>query len=315
MQRNKLKLEQFKGITAIIIALFILACSPIFIKLLEGELSSSATIFNRLLGGAIIFGLVRGLSRSKNQKVNSSSAQEVTKKDYLLFFAAGLFFWGTQTAWAWSLPRISVAISSLLHNFTPIFVILASWLIKRQRFNLQFVIGTALSIMGSCLLGMEHLSHASVQIQGDIAAIVSAILWAAYMVAVETLCHKFSTVTIMFGVCTIGTILSIPILLMTGMQWFPLSFQGWVFAVSSVLVMVLGQGFFLYGVERLGGSLAAVLLLMDPLLSTIPAWLIFSEILSDLDWVVMAIVLLGVYFAISSRFHTPALELHEEIAA
>ncbi len=312
MPQNGCKIEQLKAITAIAISLIILAIAPIFIKLVEGELSSNATIFNRLWGAAIIFGFWNGLSRFHRQKLNDSSAKEATKKDYILLLAAGCCFWATQVSWAWSLPRTSVAISELLHNFTPIFVILGSWLIGRQRFNLKFLLGTALSLIGSCLIGLEHLSYSSVQIQGDTAAILSATFLAAYMLAGETLCQKFSTVTIMFWVCTTGTILSIPILLITGMQWFPFSFQGWVFAISLVLTMVLGQGLFLYGVERVGANLFAVLLLLTPVLAAIAAWFVFSEILSYLDWGAMAIVLLGVYLAISSRSHSLALEFAED---
>ncbi len=233
---------------------------------------------------------------------------------YPLLLLAGFLFWASQTSWAWSLPRTSVAISELLHNFTPIFVILGGWLLGGQRFNVQFLLGTALSIIGSCLIGIEHLSHSSDRIQGDLAALLSAAFLGGYMLVGETLCYKLSTVTIMFWVCTAGTVFSIPVLLIAGMQSFPESVQGWIFAVSLILTMVLGQGFFLYGVERLGASLAAVLFWLLPAITEIAAWLVFSEILSYLDWGAMAIVLLGVYLAISTRSQ-PAPELNEEIAS
>lgn len=313
MQKNWLKLEQLKAIAAIAIALIFLAIAPIFIKLVETELSVNATIFNRLWGAAIIFGLWSGLSRVKSEKANSSSTKEITKKDYLLLFAAGFFFWASQTSWAWSLPRTSVGISDLLHNFTPIFVILGSWLIRGQRFNINFLLGTALSIFGYCFVAIEHLSNSSNQIQGDIAAIISAVFLAGYMLVGETLCSKFSTVTIMFLVCFIGSVLSIPVLLVAGMQWFPLSFRGWFFLACLILTMVLGQGLFLYGVKRVGASLTAVLFLLDPALAAMAAWVIFSEKLSYLDWGAMGIVLLGVYLAISSHSHPPTPKLEEEI--
>jgi len=314
MQQNWLKVEQLKAIAAIALSLIILAIAPIFIKLLEGEIGTNATIFNRLWGAAIIFGFWSGLSRIKSQKSNSS--KETRKKDYLLLLLAGFLFWASQTSWAWSLPRTSVAISELLHNFTPIFVILGGWLVGRQRFNIQFLLGTALSIIGSCLIGIEHLSHSSDRIQGDLAALLSAAFLGGYMLVGETLCYKLSTVTIMFWVCTAGTVFSIPVLLIAGMQSFPESVQGWIFAVSLILTMVLGQGFFLYGVEPLGASLAAVLFLLLPAITEIAAWLVFSEILSYLDWGAMAIVLLGVYLAISTRSQpAPELKGEEEIAS
>ena len=76
--------------------------------------------------------------------------------------------------------------------------------------------------------------------------------------------------------------------------------------------MVLEQGLFLYGVERIGANLFAVLLLPTPVLAAIAAWFVFSEILSYLDWGARQLPLLGVYLAISSRSHSPALEFVEE---
>lgn len=301
IQKNLFDLEQLKAIAAIATSLLILGIAPIFIKLVEGELSPSATIFNRLWGAAVIFGLWSGLSRIKKQKEDFSSPRELTKTDYLLLFCASFFFWASQTAWAWSLPRTEVAISDLLHNFIPIFVVVGSWLLGRERFTFKFIIGTGLSIIGSCLIGFEHLSSPSHQIQGDLAAILSAAFMGSYILVGEALCDKFSKITIMFWVCSTGTILSIPILFVDRMQWFPISFQGRIFTLCLILSMVFGQGLLLYGIERMGGSLISVLSLLDPLIAAIAAWLVFAEILSNLDWVAMVIVLVGVYLAISAR--------------
>lgn len=224
-------------------------------------------------------------------------------------------FLGSQASWAWSLPRTSIGISDLLHNFTPIFVILGSWLFKGKLFDINFLLGTGLSIFGYCFVAVEHLSNSSNQIEGDIAALLSAVFLAGYILVGETLCLKFSTVTIMFWVCFIGSVLSIPVLLIAGMQWFPLSVRVWFFLAGLILTMVLGQGLFLYGVKRVGASLTAVLFLLDPALAAIGAWVIFSEKLSYLDWGAMGIVLLGVYLAISSHSHGPAPKLEEEIVS
>lgn len=315
MQKNLFDLEQLKATAAISLSLFILGIAPIFIKLVEGELTPSATIFNRLWGAAIIFGLWSGLSQIKKRKANISSPEETTKRDYLLLFGACFFFWASQTSWAWSLPRTAVAISDLLHNFIPIFVIVGGWLLGREKFNLKFIVGAGLSIIGSCFIGFEHLSNPSHQIEGDLAAILSAALMGSYILAGETLCYKFSKITIMFWVCATGTVLSIPVLFTTQMQWFPLSLQGWIFNLCLVLCMVLGQGLLLYGIEKVGGSLISVLSLLDPLIAAIAAWFVFAEILSYLDWAAMIIILVGVYLAIASRSPSPRSELKEELTS
>lgn len=83
MQQNGLKLEQLKEIAAITISLRVLAIAPIFIKLVESELSASATIFNCLWGAPIIFGLWSRLPRVKSQIENSPAITEIARKDYI----------------------------------------------------------------------------------------------------------------------------------------------------------------------------------------------------------------------------------------
>lgn len=298
---NSIKLETLKAISAITVALIFLAIAPIFIRLVENELSPNATIFNRLLGAAIIFGCSNLLSRHQDKVVNATlSVQETTKKDYFLLLLSGCFFWASQVSWAWSLQHTTVAISDLLHNFTPLCVVLGGWLIKRQSFSSKFLLGTFLSILGCCMIGFEHFSYALAQIQGDIAAMLSAVFLAGYMLIGETLCQKFSTVSIMSWVCTVGAVLSIPMLTLSETQCYPSSLQGWIFTASLVLTMVLGQGLLLYGVEQIGASLVAVLFLLDPVFAAIAAWFIFAEALSMWDWAAMIVVLCGVYLAISS---------------
>lgn len=308
MQKNLFDLEQFKAIAAISTSLLILGIAPIFIKFVELELSSSATIFNRLWGAAIIFGLWRSFFQIRKQQENSFSSEEITKTDYLLLFFAGFFFWASQTSWAWSLTRTSAAISDLLHSVTPIFVILGSWFIYKQKFRHQFIWGTVLALVGSFMIGIEHFHSSLYQLQGDIAAFLSSILPVVYVLASERLCCKFSTVTIMFWICTIGTLFSIPVLVITGIQWFPLSLSGWIFTIFLMLAMVLGQGLFLYGIKQVGASLMSVLLLLCPVLTAIAAWLVFSEILTHLDWGATVIILIGVYLAITSKLYSSLTE-------
>lgn len=292
-----------KTIAAVATSLVLVSIAPISIKLVEDELTPYATIFNRLVGAGIIFGMWSGFTTIRDRDKDSSAfpSENIKKQDYLLLLLAGFFFWASQTSWSWSLPRTSVAISDLLHNFMPIFVITGGWLLGRKGLTSRFLLGTGFSVIGSCLIGFEHLSSTSHQLQGDMAAILSAAFMGAYMLIGETLCNKFSKITIMFSICITGSVLSVPILLMTPSHWFPLSSQGWLFCIFLVFTMVLGQGLFLYSIEKVGSSFMAVLFLLSPILAAIAAWLVFAEVVTYLDWGAMVIVLLGVYFAISSH--------------
>lgn len=309
MQLKSWNLESLKITGMITLSLIAIGVCPIFYKLLESEISPIASIFNRLGGSTIVFGtwvLFRFANRFSPPDLQRDHP---TLKDYILLLISSLLFWMSQASWAWSLTQTSVAISDLLHSLIPLFVILGGWLIGNKVFTPQFLLGTGISIAGSCLIGIEHLSGSPHKFNGDMAAMLSAVLLGTYILIGEFICTKFSNTVIMLWVCLIGALLSLPILSITQVEWFPISLHGWLFVGGLIITMVLGQGLLLYGIEQVGASLMSVLTLLEPILAGIVAWFVFAEALSYLDIGAMFIVLFGVYLSISQplKYHPEQL--------
>ena len=65
---------------------------------------------------------------------------------------AGLFFAGDLSVWHWSILFTSVANSTLLANFAPIFVALGAWLAFGQRVTRSFLIAMSLALIGTSLM-------------------------------------------------------------------------------------------------------------------------------------------------------------------
>lgn len=313
LSQPKLLFERQKliAIALLLIATVAISFAAIFIKWSEAQISANATVFNRLWIATVILALSNSLNvvylKLFNGQSNPQSTEDTpyTKTVIVLLLALGFVYIGFQSLWAWSITQTSIAISTVLHNLTPIFTTLSAWLFLNQRFERRFLIGMVLAIAGMIVIGLEDIQIANGKMSGDIAALLSAVFYAAYLLIIERLRTKLSTTKILMWSSLIGAILILLILIVTGEKLFPYSWTGWLPVILlAVICHVLGNGFIAYSLNELSSGFVALFLILDPVLTTIEAWIFFSEKLVLLDWIAFVFILLGIYLAISSQSST-----------
>ena len=95
------------------------------------------------------------------------------------------------------------------------------------------------------------------------------------------------------------------ILLGMGDPLFPVSWHGWCSIIALALVcQVVGQGLIAYSLNSLSSGVVAVMMLLDPVISTLLAWAILSEQVGVLNGLAFFTVLAGIYLTISSQYTT-----------
>jgi drug/metabolite transporter (DMT)-like permease len=82
-------------------------------------------------------------------------------------------------------------------------------------------------------------------------------------------------------------------------QWFPHSGSGWLSVIA--LALIFAHGLLAYSLKYLSSSLIAMINLLDPVVSSFLAWIIFAEALNWLNLVAFAIIMLGIYLAVTSE--------------
>jgi drug/metabolite transporter (DMT)-like permease len=292
------------AMTSLFVGVVALSFSPILIRLSENEISPTATVFNRFWLASVVFGLWQA-GKAIRQRLSFDKPvqqQRYTRKELLLMLGAGTFFAATLVFMAWSLTQTSVAISIVLHNLTPIFTSLGAWLLFGQGFNRQSLIGMVIALGGAIAIELDELQIATGNVPGGLAAILSAIFLAAYLLCVEQLRTKFSPTTIQLWICGSAALLIFPLLLFAGDQIFPSSVGVWLAVMSFTLIcQVLGQGLLTYSLDKLSSVVVSLFHLLQPVFSAIFAWAIFWESLSFSQWVGFAVVIIGLYLAVSSQ--------------
>lgn len=309
-ESNNSAAEVNKAYIAILTTLLMIAFMPILLRISESSITANATIFNRLWIATVILGLWNGvlvvkrrLFRTPMRTVQNSPPIKPFPDSHnlLLLLILAIVFVGFQLLWAWSLTQTSVANSEVLHSVTPLFTTLLGWALFGQKFDRLFLSGVAIALTGSILLVANDFSIALDKLEGDGLALLSAMFWAGYLLVAEKLQNQLSIIAIMTWICVLGTFFCLPILLVTRDELFPHSWEEWLTLIILGIAVILIQSLITYSLKYLSSGLVATILLLNPILTAIFAWLIFSETLDLLNLLALFTVLLGIFLTTSSK--------------
>ncbi|MFB2644692.1 DMT family transporter [Raphidiopsis sp. BLCC-F218] len=282
--------------SSLLLGVFILSFAAIFTRIAENELSPSATVFNRYYIATVVLVPWQIIQLRIN---NSSEPNQVIKlQDWAIFVLSSILGTSAIFLWASSLTQTSVANSNLLHNVTPIFAVLGGWLFLGQSFDYKFLLGMLLAIIGVFIISFGDFHSAVNSLYGDSLALLSAVFYALNYLVREKLRSKFSASTILLWTCLLSGCFTFLITLTTETQLFPNSWQTWLAVIClAVLCQIIGQGLLIHNLKQFSSAFVTLLMLTEPLLTALFAFIIFAEKLSPLNWVAFIVVLIGIYIA------------------
>jgi drug/metabolite transporter (DMT)-like permease len=270
-----------------------IACAPIFVRL--SELGPSATAFWRITLALPVVWLWTevGRRREADPPPRLSGSRTV-----LGLFLVGLFFAGDLAFWHWAIGLTSVANSTLLVNLAPVFVALGGRLLFGERFAPTFLVGLAVALAGAVVLVGGDFDLGDRQLLGDALALVAALFYAGYILAVSRLRSTLSTAAVMTygGLVTYAVLL--PVALISGEDLIATTLYGWLMLAGIALVsQVGGQSMITYALADLPAAFSSVALLLQPVAAALLAWAILDEGLGWWQAVGGAVVLAGIVLA------------------
>jgi len=266
-----------------------IAFAPIFVRLSDTGPVASAFWRTALAAPLLWAWLARPSLRSATPVAISRGA----------LVAAGLFFAADLGVWHWSIVYTSVANSTLLANLAPIFVTLAGWLFWRRSVTGAFLAGMVIAIVGMFVLVGPNFSNGGTRLLGDGLGALTGVFYAGYMLAIKSARDaKASTVRLMAYSTTITALVLLPVAYFSPQPMLPSHASGWwVLIALAVISQILGQGLIAYAFAHLPASLSSVSLLIQPVMATLFAWILFHEPVGLAQFVGGAVVLAGIWLA------------------
>ena len=265
--------------------------APIFMRL--SELGPLATGAWRMTLAVPFLALMLRFEPAQSQPVAA-----LDRKDLWLLLLSGLFFACDLAFWNSSVMYTSVASASFLANGAPVFVVLGSWFLFKDRPSGKFLFGLVVGIAGSAVMMSESLAMSSRNFVGDFMSVIAAAFYASYLLSVSRLRKRASTMTLMTISSAASAVILWGLAAIFESSLVPATTEGWLVVVGTALLThVAGQTMIALSLGYVSANFSALILLVQPVIPTLAAWLLFNETLSAMQAVGAAGIVIGLALA------------------
>ncbi|NOZ48953.1 MAG: DMT family transporter [Chloroflexi bacterium] len=265
---------------------------PIFVRL--SDVGPIAVAFWRFALAAPL--LLAWQSLSLRPQSSSRPGARPAFSPWLL--VPGLFFTADLSFYHLSIRYTTIANATLFTNMAPIVVSIIAWRFLGERFRALFVVGLTLSILGAVLMIRSSANSGGSHLLGDALGLLSPLFYAGYLLTVRRLRADYSSSTIMLASAITASFALFLLTLITREQLLSTSWQGWLLLLTLAWFShVGGQGLITYALAQLPAALTSVILLFQPVFSTLIAWVWLGETIGALQILGGICVLLGIFLA------------------
>jgi drug/metabolite transporter (DMT)-like permease len=272
--------------------MLIWASSFVALKSVMQELNQFTIIFFRMLIASACFLYF----------IKSFLKYEFTKKDIklivlLAFFEPSLYFIFELKA----LSYTSASQAGLMTSFMPILTAMLAGFFLKEIITKQLIVGAIFTITGAVWLSLQ--SNASEfspnPLLGNFLEFMAMLCGAGYTIVARYLSNKFSALFITALQAFIGATFFFPFFVY---EYITMPFHvsneaiGWLLYLG-VVVTLGGYGLYNYALTKIQASKAAMFINLIPIFTLILAYFILNEVLSTMELLASAIIILGVFIS------------------
>lgn len=222
--------------------------------------------------------------------------RSLQRRDAALIMGSGIALAIHFAAWISSLQYTSVASSTVLVSTQPIFVMLLSYLLYKEKVTKRQLIGAGLAIAGSILIGLADTRGAATNpLRGDLLALAGALAAAVYFLCGKMVRQRLAVIPYAATTYGVSAIVLLTLAALTGTQLWPYSLYEWsLFAALALVCTVIGHSALNWALAYLPTAAVGVATLGEPLGASLMAFFIWREIPSSWQLAGSALLLTGI---------------------
>ena len=256
-------------------------------------IGSLGLVFLRVLGATIIFWTISLFFKTK----------PIEKKDRLTILKCGLFGMSINiAAFIAGLDYSTPVNSSILIIISPIFVVILSFFIFKNKINFIKILGIILGFIGAMILILTADSNSSIGRNiplGNFLFIVNSISYAYYLIIVKPMAEKYDLITLFKWLFLIGLIFNFPLGInqFLDVDWASLPLWEAVLPMVFVVVGTTCMTYFLngYALSKITSTEVAVFMYLQPIIGILFAIFTKSDTITLIMFVASVIIFTGVY--------------------
>lgn len=268
-------------VIAAITAVVAWGVGPIFTKAMSVD--TAAIVFYRMLIGAPLMVLVA-------KRTGGGITRELMKKTAL----PGILFALSFISGFASIRMTSVANATLITTIQPILVLFVAPKLFGEKLRARQLAYSACSMAGVLLVVLAAASTSGAQLSGDFMALLNVVIWTMYFVLSKKRrlagVHSWSYLAAVF---VWSSVVILPFGAIVSNDLGAMKSSDWLYVMAMALGPgLVGHGLMTWAQSHVDVTLASLLGLLSPVISTIGAWWAFGESLTLLQ-MVGAVAVLG----------------------
>ena len=256
-------------------------------------IGSLGLVFLRVLGATIIFWTISLFFKTK----------PIEKKDRLTILKCGLFGMSINiAAFIAGLDYSTPVNSSILIIISPIFVVILSFFIFKNKINFIKILGIILGFIGAMILILTADSNSSIGRNiplGNFLFIVNSISYAYYLIIVKPMAEKYDLITLFKWLFLIGLIFNFPLGInqFLDVDWVSLPLWEAVLPMVFVVVGTTCMTYFLngYALSKITSTEVAVFMYLQPIIGILFAIFTKSDTITLIIFIASVFIFSGVY--------------------
>ena len=256
-------------------------------------IGSLGLVLLRVLGATIIFWTISLFFKTK----------PIEKKDRLTILKCGLFGMSINiAAFIAGLDYSTPVNSSILIIISPIFVVILSFFIFKNKINFIKILGIILGFIGAMILILTADSNSSIGRNiplGNFLFIVNSISYAYYLIIVKPMAEKYDLITLFKWLFLIGLIFNFPLGInqFLDVDWASLPLWEAVLPMVFVVVGTTCMTYFLngYALSKITSTEVAVFMYLQPIIGILFAIFTKSDTITLIMFVASVLIFTGVY--------------------
>jgi drug/metabolite transporter (DMT)-like permease len=247
-----------------------------FIRLAQGSMTSLAVAAWRLTIATLI--LAPFALATQSAKGRDAEWRTLTRREWGLIAASGLLLAVHFYTWITSLALTSVAASVVLVATAPLFVGVISHFFLKERISRRMVIGMAVALAGSLIIGLADAGEGTHQLAGDLLALLGALAVAGYMLIGRQSRARLSLLGYVFPVYGTAALALMGAALFSDVALTGYPAQVWLWlALVAVFPQIVGHSSLNWALGHVSATFVALAVLAEPIGSTLLAWIILKE--------------------------------------
>lgn len=239
----------------------------------------------------------------------SKQKVSIDKKDYLrMFFCSITGIVLNQLLFIKGLSYTTPIHGALLMLTTPILITFFASIFLKESLNYFKIIGLLLGIGGASILIVSRSSngHATNTMLGDVLILINAISYMIYFIIVKPLMQKYSPITIIRMLFTIGFIVALPFCLneFSHTTWSLLTLS----EIGSLALITIGGTFLaytfnIYAINKLGAGITGNYIYTQPIFAGMIAIGLHQDTLAYYKILAAFLIFGGLYLANKKKEH------------